>query len=175
MCICDSCDSRARSGHFLSFISNRQPNAASARYAQGTLATVCLPALFTLSVMIAYAWANTGSPNDQEQAAAEDLSAAPDQGAVGSGGCQLGAGATRPGRVELEVLALEALCRACRAVWALVLRVLRPEVKDGAAAAVTVISLCSVAFVALPTFRALEDAERTYQVPLLFSSFFLLS
>lgn len=68
------------------------------------------------------------------------------------------------GRLRLEELALAALWRATEAVWALASRVLRPEAGDVAAAAVSTTSLCSVAFFAVPTFRALEDAERTYQV-----------
>lgn len=69
-------------------------------------------------------------------------------------------------RIELETLALEALWRTGRALWALFMRVIKPQAGDGEAAAVAAISLLSVAFVALPTFRALEDAERTYQVHL---------
>lgn len=70
------------------------------------------------------------------------------------------------GGIELETLALAVLWRAARAAWSLILRALRLDAGDVVATIVTVTSLCSVAFIALPTFRALENAERTYQVTL---------
>lgn len=80
------------------------------------------------------------------------------------GNCYLNSNEAECGRLELETLALVAFWRAARSMWALALCVLRPEAGDVAAAVVAAISLCSVAFLAWPTFRALEDAEQTYQV-----------
>lgn len=154
---------------------------------QGVFATVCLPVLFALCTMVAYAWINA-SPDEEEAIPANVHQARPEAtcsadggvsdgtGAcyeyaahsdpvVGSGGGNAeGEGAEACGRLRLEELAVAGLWRAAEAVWALASRVLRPEAGDMAAAAVSTISLCSVAFFAVPTFRALEDAERTYQV-----------
>ena len=138
-----------------------------------------LPALFTLFVIAARAWVDA-LPEDAEPQAGEDISSpsldflppfqpasASQELAPPSGYASCDAEADRAAAcdgIKLETLAFVALCRAARAGWALVLRALRPETGDGAAVAVTVTSLCSVAFIALPVFRALEDAERTYQV-----------
>eukprot|EP00904_Undaria_pinnatifida_P003802 jgi/Undpi1/13422/HiC_scaffold_8.g03081.m1 len=149
----------------------------------GVFATVCLPALFTVCTMFAYAWVNAGAPCAADavggQAAAAAFEGSPLGGGVsGDGGndvresCVFDAGSEGCGRIELEALAMEALRRAARAVWALLLRAARPELGDGAAAAVSAISLCSVAFVALPAFHALEDAEQTYQRRYMYSKFF---
>lgn len=131
-------------------------------------ATVCLPAVFTLCTMIACAWSNAHAECATDVPASNHAFAGireGDDGRVdGSRNGNPHVSLEDGGRLELETLALAALLRAGRAVWALVLRVLQPAAGDGAAAAVAVISLCSVAFVALPTFWALEDAERTYQV-----------
>lgn len=142
--------------------------------------------------MIAYAWVNAGTPcaastagaGDEQPADGEAASSLLDVGRedaafAGGGGvlesCVFDAGGAEGcGRIELEALAAEALWRAARAVWALLLRAVGPEPGDGAAAAVSAISLCSVAFVALPTFRALEEAEQTYQVIQMLVVVFLL-
>lgn len=150
---------------------------------QGIFATACLPVLFTLCAMLAAAWINA-SPAAEADTTADvrdgewetigeggktnglyESSGGFSADMGGSGGCYAGdMDGAACGRLRLEELAFAALCRAVRALWGLLLRVLRPEVGDGPAAAVSVISLCSVAFFAVPTFRALEDAERTYQV-----------
>lgn len=118
--------------------------------------------------MIACAWSNADAECATDVPAPDHAFADIREGKVGRvGGCRNGnpdISLEDDGRLELETMALAALLRAGRAMWALVLRVLQPAAGDGAAAAVAVISLCSVAFVALPTFWALEDAERTYQV-----------
>ncbi|CAM9326436.1 unnamed protein product [Ascophyllum nodosum] len=153
----------------------------------GILATVFLPALFTLFVIAARAWVDA-LPEDAEPQAGEDISSpsldflppfqpasASQELAPPSGYASCDAEADRAAAcdgIKLETLAFVALCRAARAGWALVLRALRPETGDGAAVAVTVTSLCSVAFIALPVFRALEDAERTYQRRYMYSKFF---
>lgn len=157
---------------------------------QGVFATACLPVLFTLCAMLASAWINAApaaeagttvsdtdeacfsSPPRSDEPYGQDWEGRQLDGMVedtatdagGEGGCYAGDTDAACGRLRLEELAFAALCRAARALWGLVLRVLRPEVGDGPAAAVSVISLCSVASFAVPTFRALEDAERTYQV-----------
>lgn len=157
---------------------------------QGVFATVCLPVLFTLCTVVTYAWINAGPGEDS--ISADGHQARPGE-ACGAGGGEFGesggacnAADSDPviggsggfaaaaeyerddeeacGRLRLEELAVAALSRAAEAVWALASRVLRPEAGDAAAAAVSTISLCSVAFFAVPTFLALEDAERTYQV-----------
>ncbi|CAN0330492.1 unnamed protein product, partial [Laminaria digitata] len=145
----------------------------------GVFATVCLPALFTVCTMVAYAWVNAGTPCDAAGAGAgyeaswpPPLDGGLEDAALLDGISAGGGGGSGCGRIELEVLAVEALWRAARAVWSLLLRAVGPEPGDGAAAAVSAISLCSVAFVALPTFRALEDAEQTYQRRYMYSKFF---
>lgn len=125
---------------------------------QGVFATACLPALFTLCAMLASAWTST-APADTPRACSSDSRG----DLYVEGECYADDWAAC-GRLRLEELALAALWRAAGALWGLALRVVSPEVGDGPAAAVSVISLCSVAFFAVPTFRALEDAERTYQV-----------
>lgn len=123
--------------------------------------------------MIAYAWANAnaadngdenlvGSNLPEDKADFSSLGLPQDSSSSSAVGSQAGGF----DGLKLEVLFLEWVWRAARAAWALCLGILRPEAGDRAAAAVSVISLCSVAFVALPAFSALEDAERTYQVRL---------
>lgn len=128
------------------------------------MATVCLPVVFALCTMIACAWTNAHAEGDTDGNAFADVCEGDARGRDGSGSSIPVISPIEDGRLELETLALAALLRAGRVVWALVLRFLQPAAGDGAATAVAAISLCSVAFVALPTFRALEDAERTYQV-----------
>lgn len=165
---------------------------------QGAFATVFLPVFFTLCTMVAYAWidadADAATCNPDDDIASSETNEASsswhgedsfhtgddryDSDAIdggvggyptGSGGG--GGGKGTCGKVRLEVLAFEALWRAVGAAWALLSRILRPEAGDGAAAAVAAISLCSVAFFAVPTFKALEDAEQTYQASLCLGSF----
>lgn len=123
---------------------------------QGTLATVCLPALFTLCLMAARAWIDVGHSPSLSTTSEEGTTCSNCHALFRIGACD--------GGIELETLALALLWRAARAAWSLVLRAVWLDAGDVAATTVTVTSLCSVAFIALPTFRALEDAERTYQV-----------
>lgn len=123
---------------------------------QGTLATVCLPALFTLCLIAARAWIDVGHSSSLSIASEEGTSCHNCDAWFRIGACD--------GGIELETLALAALWRAARAAWSLVLRAIRLDAGDVATTTVTVTSLCSVAFIAFPTFRALEDAEQTYQV-----------
>lgn len=177
--------------HVCALIDARRPGIIRARpkcfflvfcFLQGVFATACLPVLFTLCAMLASAWIDAAPPSETDRTVPDSgAPAAPeaclpsepdglqgeDQWAEGmaASACYAGGGdGGTCGRLRLEELAFVALCRAAWALWGLVLRVLRPEAGDGPGAAVSVISLCSVAFFAVPTFRALEDAERTYQV-----------
>lgn len=140
---------------------------------------MCLPVLFTLCTTVAYAWINAdgdgGGTATASQACATLPPVGPEEGESYEGECGAdygdghatgggGGGAAACGRLRLEELAVAALWQAAAALWALASRALRPEGGDVAAAAVAVVSLCSVSFFAVPTFRALEDAERTYQV-----------
>ncbi|CAM9396925.1 unnamed protein product [Ectocarpus sp. 6 AP-2014] len=151
----------------------------------GVFATVCLPVLFTLCTTVAYAWINAAAANGgggggggtatASQACATPPLVGPEEGESFEGECGVyhgGGGAAACGRLRLEELALAALWRAAAALWALASQALRPEAGDWAAAAVAVVSLCSVSFFAVPTFRALEDAERTYQRRYMYSKYF---
>ncbi|CAM9179423.1 unnamed protein product [Ectocarpus sp. 4 AP-2014] len=150
----------------------------------GEVATVCLPVLFTLCTTVAYAWINAGAADGDGDGDGGGATASqscetpplvgPEEGESFEGECGVyyGGGAAACGRLRLEEFALAALWRAAAALWALASRALRPEAEDWAAAAVAVVSLCSVAFFAVPTFRALEDAERTYQRRYMYSKYF---
>eukprot|EP00903_Cladosiphon_okamuranus_P014717 g13637.t1 len=162
----------------------------------GVFATACLPVLFTLCTILASSWINadpaaesdTTMPDGTQACASSSLQSDDPDGlgegglncgvdgttadGAGEGGCYAGDTGATCRRLRLEELASEALYRAARALWGLVSRVLKPEVGDLPAAAVSVISLCSVVFFAVPTFLALEDAERTYQRRYMYSKYF---
>lgn len=137
--------------------------------------------------MVATAWANTDSDEDSTLgsmdnyqppeaplsfssdtvAAAVAAAAAVLPGeAAGSDpiSSMLGGGAAGAEGAKLEAWTWMALERAVRAGATLIMRGLRPASGDGAAMAIAAVSACSVTFLAWPTFRALADAERTYQV-----------
>lgn len=123
--------------------------------------------MFALCTMVAAAWANTDDDGD----AIADISVtdshvqrkAPLRSTADVKNCDV-VSPHGEGAFEIERWASQVLERALRAAGALIMRALQPAAGDGAASVVAVISACSVAFLAAPTFRALADAERTYQV-----------
>lgn len=118
-----------------------------------------LPAVFTLCIMIAAAWVADSNSDGCDKTGQEICSLGQNVNRNTEAG-----GGGRGGTIELETLAFEALARAVRAAGALIIRGLRPSEGDGAAALITVVSMCSVAFAAWPTFTALAEAELTYHV-----------
>lgn len=137
------------------------------------IATSLLPSVFALCGMVADAWISFDDGSDVCSSKAS-IEIGGDDGHWATCACgdsfpefRVGrclASSSLAGTVELEVWIIQALTRALRAIGALALRSLQPTEEDAVAAAIAIVSMCSVAFIAWPTYIALAEAECTYQV-----------
>lgn len=134
--------------------------------------TTLLPIVFAAYTILAAAWADSGGVTDGGHAGVAFMDEC-DKQATGHarGGvmpriieswCQT-SGAVA-GSNEMEEWILWAMTRAFGAMNALIERVLKPANMDAVEVVITIVSMSTVAFITWPTYFALAEAERTYQV-----------